>query len=204
MRFFVLRPQVGSDAETAYEPVGDVRLGEAPRCPQCGGYTGLKKWLPPYRVRLRTFGKCLGDVAFDVGRDLIVSDRFLNAWRSAGLSDLPADQVEVVARKRNREEIERRTYFHVAAPRTEARLDCRRSKVVRQGLSTCELCGKPGIVNAIRGVYIDESSWKGEDIFVPWGLNGFTVVTERVPMLATKNHLKNVTVMPSEAFYWGP
>lgn len=206
MKFFVLHPWIGSDAETSYEPVGEARLGEAPRCPKCGIYVGQKGWIPPYVVRLRAFGAWVGDVAYDVAStDLVVSDRFLSAWQDAGLRGLEdAKPAEVVATRRALEGEKGKSFFHVLPLRIGTRIDYSRSKVIRQGSSTCDLCGGQGMVDGIRGLWINESSWKGEDLFAPWGVNGITMVTERVQQLASKHELRNVTVTPSESFRWEP
>ncbi len=206
MKFFVLHPWIGFDAETSYEPVGEVRLGEAPRCPKCGIYVGMRRWLPPYVVRLQAFGARIGDVAFDLaGGDLVISDRFVTAWRSSGLHGLEEiDPVVVVATRHGAKGETGRSFFHAVAPRTESRIDYSRSKIVRQGQATCDLCGGTSVVDAIQGLCIDESSWKGEDLFAPWGVNGITVVTERVPSLASEHGLKNVTATPIESFHWDP
>lgn len=203
MNFFVLSASIGSDAETVYEPIGKPRLGEAPRCPTCGTFVGNKPWLPPYRVRLQTFGTLIGDIAFDLAsKDLLLSERFVRTSEESGLCGLEADPVEVVEMPRG--VAGSFTFFHAVAPRTGARIDRNRTRVSRTEPPTCDLCGGPGITNAIDGLWIDETSWNGADIFSPWGVNGVTVVTERVPLMAAHYHLKNVTITPSEAFRWDP
>lgn len=204
MRFFVLHPWIGCDTETSYEPVGKVRQGEAPTCPQCGSYVGPIEWLPPYVVRVRRFGAEIGDVAFgSASNGLLISHRFLAAWRSSVLRGLEkVDAVRVVATRRVAGDETGHSWLRVAVPRTDARIDARRSRIVRQGPVTCDFCGGTSIVDAFLRLCIDESSWKGEDIFRPWGVNGVTVVTERVPLLASAHGLKNVTVTPIESFEW--
>jgi hypothetical protein len=199
MKFYVLDSMIGSDTETSYEPV-DKKRGEAPRCPVCNGYIGLKMWLPPYVVNLDLYGSPIGDVAFGTGNDLLVSDRFVDAWRSEQLRGVDAfDPVDIVRVKGNRKRRPVPSYFHIAPPRTEARIDKGRSKIVHDGPVTCDLCGGAGI-DAILELCIDESSWCGEDIFIPWGMYGVTVVTERVLSLASQYELKNVTTTPIESF----
>jgi hypothetical protein len=64
MRFLLLKKLVGNEAETDYEKPDDTNRGDAPTCPRCGGYVGMKVWLPPYRVELYRYGRQWGDIAF--------------------------------------------------------------------------------------------------------------------------------------------
>ena len=204
MPFLVLHPVVGSAAETAYEPIAPV-LGEAPRCPRCGLYVGMKAWLPPYRVRLRVLGDRVGDVAFGSGGDLLLSDAFVEAWRKAALQGL-GDAVPVQIETIQPEHVAQRLsgFHHVAVQREDAAVDPEGSHIVRRGPLDCKLCEGPGLVEAILGFRIAEGSWNGADLFMPWGLNGILVVTERVAALAAQYNLANVTTTPVEEYRWDP
>jgi hypothetical protein len=201
MQFYILEGVVGSEAETWFEPIGEPKLGDAPRCPKCGRWVGMKPRYPPYVVRLRVFGHAVGDVAFDMASDdLVVSACFLDAWTSAGLRGLQrAEKVELRGLGESRRASQVGPYFLVRPGRTGARIDASRSQVARVRPETCSLCGGSD-VEAVLSLRIDESSWRGEDIFIPWGLAAVTVVTDRVVALAREHHLYNVTVKPIEAY----
>src|SRR5690349_12076663 len=102
MNFFEISSQVGGSHETDASKVKPNR-GDADRCPKCGGFITMLKWLPPFRVELEVFGKALGDVAFGTGDDLILSERFLEAWTREGLKGLhDVTPVEIVRVKPKR------------------------------------------------------------------------------------------------------
>jgi hypothetical protein len=204
MRFHVLKGVVGSEAETWYEPIGEPRLGEAPRCPVCGNWIGGKEPLPPYVAKLRAFGHIVGDVAFDMASDdLLVSERFLCVWHDAGLHGLEgAGDVELRGLGASARASQVGRYYHVRPGRTGARIDVAESCLMHAGPVTCPLCGGAGI-DAILALRIDEASWGDEDIFIPWGLYACTVVTDRVVSLAAEHGLQNVTTIPIEAYRWG-
>ena len=109
-RFFVL--QKGSlesryDVD-AYEVEGykaePVNHGEAARCPKCGSAIGMLPWRPPYRARLELHGKELGDFIECPGDELLVSERFAQAFREEGLRGLegfhPVEIVRVSRKQR--------------------------------------------------------------------------------------------------------
>ena len=79
MSFFVLE-QFPDESQTGFRTdflqTEDVNRGPAPRCPTCGGYTGMLAWLPPFRVELETWGNTVGDLALGNGADILVSERF--------------------------------------------------------------------------------------------------------------------------------
>jgi hypothetical protein len=201
MRFHVLDGVVGSEAETWFEPVGEPKLGDAPRCPECGRWVGMKLRNPPYVVRLRVFGGPVGDVAFDMASDdLLVSSRFVSAWNTEGLRGLEwAEEVSLKGLGESQRASQVGPYFLVRPARTGTRIDALGSQLVRAGPETCALCGGAD-VEAILSLRIDETSWRGEDIFIPWGLAAVTVVTERVVSLAAAYELRNVTTTPIEGF----
>jgi hypothetical protein len=78
-------------------------VGDAPRCPRCGGPIGMRPSLPPIRIELETWGKRFGDVAIDAGNEVLVSERFKDAFQSVGLTGLspfmPAEVVKAIARR---------------------------------------------------------------------------------------------------------
>lgn len=59
-------------------------------------------------------------------------------------------------------------------------------------------------MEAYSGIRLVDDSWTGDDIFMPWGLNGMTVVTDRVVALASARRLANVTTTPLEEYSWDP
>ncbi len=203
MRFFVLHPVIGSDAETTFRPIGNPVFGEAPRCPACGRFVGMKPWLPPYKVSLQGYGNTLGDLAFGASTDLLFSGSFLNAWRRErlrGLEKIDSVHVASVQPKSFKNTLQEYSLVHIK--RSTVRLD-RSHTVLRRPPADCERCGGPGPINAILALRIDESSWAREDIFTPLGVANI-VVTENVVRLAADYQLLNITTTVVEDFRWDP
>lgn len=203
MKFFVLKYTVGSENETAYDSSDDRVLGDAPKCVSCGAWIGLRPWLPPYRATLQVYGRFLGDIAFESGNDLLLSERLLTAWDSrklGGLSKL--SPVEVLGVKPKRFSKQTQPYFHFAVPRSETYIDFKKSKIRYSTPISCKVCYAAD-VDAVKRLVIDESTWTGEHIFEPRGLPA-KIVTERVVRLAEEFDLKNVTTVPVEEYVWNP
>lgn len=203
VRFFVLDATVGTAYETDFDPAyAEAGLGEAPSCPNCGSLAGGRRWLAPRRAVIHRRGQQFGDVAFGPGEPL-VSGRFREAWEAERLKGI-VEFGEVEARLRPRPMGDPMRYWECELERgaAMARAMAERRKVKRRPI--CPYCGNGSILNAIHGVSIDESTWNGADIFVPWGLIGITIVTGRVLELADKYSLLNVTTTPVEDYLWDP
>jgi hypothetical protein len=109
MAFYVLarksQSEYGSECDTEFLAAEDARYGEAPRCPVCGEFTGMRQRLPPFRVELELQGRQFGDVVTGSGgSDLLVSPRFEDIYRSHGLTGLegfePVEIVQLRSRRR--------------------------------------------------------------------------------------------------------
>lgn len=101
-RFFVLKHARGSEHDTDFVAEGD-NVGEAPRCPQCGGIVGMRLWLPPYRGKLEQLGSQLADFVPGPGNGILLSERMAEAFRAEGLTGLEGFQpVEVRMHQRRR------------------------------------------------------------------------------------------------------
>lgn len=202
MLFHVLTQVVGAPFETDAEKLEPIHRGDAAKCPQCGNFVGMLPWLPPYRVALKAFGKTLGDVAFATGDDLVVSQRFRDAWIAAGLKGVtefsPFERIRIRPARLGRGHSP--VYYHVAPQLWNTRVDPTRSLIEYDNRYLCEKCGSPN-VESVRGFAIDESSWSGEDIFYAWGMPGSIVVTDRVRKLRDDYGLTNVNLTPVEEYF---
>jgi hypothetical protein len=177
----------------------------SPRCPQCGEGTGSRTWLPPYRVALVVERGGLTDVAFAPGMDLLFSSPLLENWNAAGLRGLLGQEPVEIVKLRPKRYIEQAPrYFHAFAGRTTTRIDEQRSGVVRRGVIYCEFCKSGSGINWIDGFAIDESTWSGDDIFVPWGLSGIIVVSDRVRELRDEHGMTGAVLIPVEQYVWDP
>ena len=207
-RFFVLEKgttfsRYDADAETT-EPVN---LGEGANCPRCGYPIGMRTWLPPYRVELVLYGEQPGDFMKVAGDDLLVSERFAQAFREEGLTGLegfhPVEVVRVRRKRRGSTLAHIPRYFAVKACFGRAAVDVTRSRLDYGKPPTCEDCRSAGL-NAIHGFTLEEGTWRGEDIFHPRGLLGVLTVSERFERFVEKHGFTNMRLTPSEQYVWNP
>jgi hypothetical protein len=207
-RFFVLEKggtfsRYDADAEKA-EPVS---REEGPCCPRCGYPIGMMKWLPPYRVDLVRYGEEFGDFVESSGDDLLVFERFAQAFREEGLMGLEGfHSVEVVRVRRARRGPKPSYvpgYFVVRPCFGRAAVDLSRSHVVYGKTPTCAECRAAGL-DAIFGFTLEEGTWRGEDVFYPRGLLGVLTVSERFERFVVKHGFTNMRLTPSEEYVWNP
>jgi len=174
---------------------------DPPKCPVCGDYVGMLLWLPPYHAEITVHGRELGDIIKCAGMNLLVSDRLRRAWQDAGLRGIemfsPVERIRVRPARLGRRTL---SYYHVQPRYSGTRVDLEHSLIEYDRPITCHHCVNAG-VDSVRGFTIDESSWTGEDLFVPWGLNGDIVVTDRVRQLRDEHGLTNMNLTPVEEYF---
>lgn len=204
-RFYVLdEPRAGSpkDKEAGtHARSDDVKVGEAPICPVCGGYTGMLPWLPPYRIELETYGRRFGDLAFSSGGKLLVSDRFQEVWEANDLKGItafePAEVVKVTRHKRLVGDPPR--YYLAQVVRSQAAIDQEASGMEREPNVVCKACRVSGILKRWKRVVIEAGTWTGEDLFVARGLSDF-IASSRFKEVCDANDLKNAYLIPAEEY----
>jgi len=209
MRFFVLERKPTGTNEAGRTDVmqeEDFTVGESPRCPTCGGFIGMLKWLPPYRVEMDIWGSHFGDFAFGGGSEwLLVSDRFRSIYEREGLKGLSGfDPVEVTKTTRHNKKLPGNPpqYFKVDVVRSQTPVDQAASGFEwSERALICPVCliPKEGIIKRWRGVVIRPASWQGEDIFVPRGV-GELVATSRFKELCEVNEVRNAVFVPAESY----
>ncbi|WP_240359439.1 hypothetical protein [Pyxidicoccus trucidator] len=170
----------------------------------------MLKWLPPYRVKLKLYGEEPGDMAQSLGggSDLIVSERFADAFRSAGLTGLhgfgPVDVLKVQRQRRGTNtRFTLPQYLAVTMTFGSALVDEPRSQILRPGPFDCDYCRAVG-TDGINGFSLEPGSWNGDDIFEPRGLPGIYVVSERFARLVSDHQLTNTVLTPTEQYVWDP
>lgn len=205
MRFYTLQHTVGVPDETTYVQAGRVVRGAPPICPSCGSIAGALSWQPPRRAVVVRYGKDFGDVAYGDAEELLISARFRLAWEGAGLQGISefAELEEVRFRPRPKSPLQY-CYCRVAQRgRVQVLQGATRPDSGATG-DPCGLCGNGrGILDAVGAFEIDNGSWDGSDIFVPWNL-GSVVVTQPFVDWASENHLTNVHPIAAEDHWFDP
>jgi hypothetical protein len=208
-RFFVLEEgALGSRYDADLEKAEPVNRADAPRCPRCGDIIGLLTWLPPYRVKLELHGEELGDFIDGVGYELLVSERFVEAFRAEGLTGLEGfHPVEVLRarrmRKKSRTPLTVPHYSVVWPCFGRAAVDLVLNRVRFSTPPTCAECRATGI-DATHGFVLEPGTWAGEDIFRPRGMQGKVIVSERFKDFVERHELTNIRLTPTEEFVRDP
>lgn len=208
-RFFILeKGELWSRYDVDADKLEPVNRGEGPDCPRCGGAIGMLEWLPPYRVELVLHGEELGDFLEPSGDDLLVSERFAQAFREEGLTGLegfhPVEVVRVRRKRRGPKPAHVPHYLAVTACFSRAAVDLAHSRIVyADDPPTCEEC-REATKNAIYGYTLEPGTWRGEDIFRPRGLYGCLTVSERFVRFVERHGFTNLKLTPTEQLVWDP
>jgi hypothetical protein len=167
----------------------------------------MKRWLPPYRVELVLHGEELGDFIKATGDDLLVSERFAQAFREEGLTGLegfhPVEVVRVRRKRRGPKPALVPHYLAVTACFGRAAVDVARSRIRYSKPPTCEECRSEG-VDTIHGFTLEAGTWQGEDIFRPRGMQGRLVVSERFARFVERHGFTNMRLIPTEELVSDP
>ncbi|ATB30254.1 hypothetical protein MEBOL_003714 [Melittangium boletus DSM 14713] len=168
---------------------------------------GMLTWLPPYRVDLILHGEEYGDLVRIAGDDVLLSERFANAFREEGLTGLDGFHPVEVRRVRRERKGPKPSHVPNYVVATvcfgRAAVDLTRSRVRYVKTPTCEECRYEGY-EAVRGFTLEPGAWRGEDVFVPRGLQGQFVVSERFERFVTHHGFTHLRLTPTEEFVWNP
>jgi hypothetical protein len=206
-RFFVLQKgPLWSRYDVDVEELNKNR-GEAACCPKCSSAIGLLTWLPPYSVRLVLHGEELGDFIECMGDELLVSERFAQAFREEGLTGLEGFhpvEIQRISRKRRGPKPAHIPQYRVVSPCFgRAAVDMVRSLIHYEAPPTCEEC-LTTVKDAIHGFALQPGTWQGEDISRPRGLYGRLLVSERFERFVVRHGFTNMHLTPTEELVWDP
>lgn len=205
MEFYCLeQPKIGSpeDRECGLRALKteDAKFGDPVFCPKCRSPLSMMEWLPPFEIELETFGKRYGDVA-SIGRDLIISERFAQAYASSGLTGLtsvaPVEIVKLIHR-RGKPKTPPPRYFKAAVAQSRTTIDQQASGFVwEEPTKVCPECLFDSIKRYQKQIVLADT-WTGEDVFVPRG--GFGVlVNERFKAFVAENQLIGIRLIPTDS-----
>ena len=206
MLFFVLKhpKRPVDDALTDFLPAVGSKRGDAPRCPTCGNVVGMMPELPPVRVELETWGRRFGDLAFGVSNEVLVSERFKDAFILSGLTGFsrftPVEIVKITAR---REKIPEQVpnYFITMPGGSRAAVDDRASDIDYERRWTCQEC-RIGYMKRLRRLVLESNTWSGEDVFIPRGLPGTIVTSERFKAFCDRHAFTNCLLVEADRHHF--
>jgi hypothetical protein len=192
--FWVLDPPMMVGATAFAEPV-DATYGDAPTCAVCSKPIGPRRWIPPYKVRLRSGTRTdkPGDSITGPGFDgFLATTNLQAAYIEASLSGvIDWRPVEIVNWSGS-------PYRLTVLPDPTARADVARMDIEFSRSPDCSNC-QQGTIVGYRGVVVDESTWNGDDIFLLMNL-GLLVVTDRFKTIVDENEFTGLSFEPASNF----
>ena len=191
--FFLLnRINIFDDKYYAYaEPIEQVTGNVAPKCPKCGEAVGKLDWFEPRKIKLSK--PKYGDFVYGVR--LLVSENFKNAYEKSNLKGikefLPVNVVKV--NRLGKKPLPEMRYYTINLMYSFATIDLDKSKIYGKPMGRyCELCKRTGIwINEIDGLYIDDSNWKGEDIFHIYEMGSTIFISQKFVDFCLDNNFSN-------------
>lgn len=209
MNFYVLEPEGGLMFGTVWayaDQVDPVLVGEVMhRCPRCGApVSGGLEWLLPHRIKLSSAKpEKWGDFLWGAGFNLMVSGRFRSLYEDEKLTGIltfyPPAEIVGAGRKKARDLTATLPEYHLVTIKWgAANLDDAASRMVRESVK-CSFC-RSGIKRSWERLFIEPGSWDGSDIFVPRGLGGTILVSQRFKALAETHELKNTLFVPAQNY----
>ena len=137
------------------------------------------------------------------GDGFLVSERFTEAYHRENLTGfsgfLPVEVVRTVRRSRSRKPFQVPRYLYAWSEFSHTSVDVVRSHFHRDKPFTCDWC-RQSLLHGIRGFFIEEGSWTGEDVFRPRGLAGINVVSERFADFVQRHGFTNMLLIPTEQY----
>lgn len=203
MQFFKIDDVISDDgqpAESQFVASPGARVGDAPMCTTCGGFTGMCAWLPPLRIELETWGNSYPDLVLS-GAVLLVTHRFVEHWNDSGLIGLDNVRPVQITRVRSHRKMKAAVpaYYFARANTGTTAIDLEASEFEHEG-QVCSACRLGDVLKRWKRIVIEESTWSGADMFVPRGLPSSIFVTQRVIELVERRKLLNASFIPAESF----
>lgn len=191
--FFLLNTiDIFDDKKYAYtEPIEIVTGEVGPICPKCGAPVGWLDWIEPRRVKLSK--PKYGDFVY--GLRMLVSENFKNAYEKSKLKGikefLPVNVMKV--NYLGKKPFPQTRYYSISLMYSLAKVDLNKSKITGQVRERhCDLCmPKRTTIDEVDGLYIDDSNWKGEDIFHLYEMGSTIFVSQKFVDFCLENKFGN-------------
>ncbi len=159
-------------------------VAASPVCPTCNGFIGSLQIVPPIHVSLETYSGQFGDVAFGSVDQILVSERFKQAYKARDMRGLesfnPVEVLDHVKQNGMADDVVMPAYYHCPIVRSRATFDSAASEFEWDGpASKCKDCCCDGILLGYERLVLIPESWEGHAIFYARGSVGTIVVTEQ-------------------------
>jgi hypothetical protein len=194
MNFYVISNHLFDDRTFAMAEEKDPQYDRAPRCEKCGAPIGMRKWLPPYQVKLSK--KKIGDVTFGSVFPFLLSRRAAEAIQKHELKGvIEMIAVEIV----NHPDVG--LYWPVIQSQDTLLIDEVKSGVIRNAdPPQCPFCHVGATLYWFDYLVPIKDTWKGQDLLIPPQFPGFVVVSERFVAMIKEERLTNFKFTLMEQF----
>lgn len=205
MAYYVLTayyPSRDTGAETDYAKMDPIRLGDPLFCDSCNRAISALCWLPPFRVELEVWNACFGDISFGTGEELLVSEKFKQAWEEWGLTGLTGFDPVIVSRVRRHKRFQATppNYYRVAVKRDPVRIDQKVSGFVWDGKPQCEDCNLGKEILCFDKIALHRDDQPQHNLFIPRGMPCLYMADQRFADFCQKERIANAMLVPADEY----
>jgi hypothetical protein len=197
MSFYVLNNHLFDDDNYAIsEKIPPINLAPADRCVVCNSPISLKKWLPPYNVRVTK--KQLGDFIFGDVHPFLVSQRFKDLYEAGGYRGIGSfSPVHLFFR---RQPLKVDYYFPEIPPNYHAR-DFDRSGVKYDQSAICQRCQRGGEIDdsMMVGLFWKDEASITDDVLKNTMTSGYSF-SQRLKDAMEAAGITNTVFVPAEVY----
>lgn len=171
-------------------------------CPECGNRVSGGYWLRPREVVLNRHKAPDFLYAYCDNEPFVVTERVLDAMRSAGLTGLlKAEEIETVRFQRNpKQEKYLPKYYHIEVARSRITINHEHSVIKygnRKDGPGCPLCRQvPATYDFFRSLTMNMEAYEGYDIFLTYELCNTLFLSQRFMNMVGEYGLTNLHCTP--------
>ncbi len=208
MKYYLLKPYKKQLFSRIYATASDVepyQMELPDYCLVCHRPVSPMKTIPPYQIAITSANpKKIGDFIFGTGEGLFISDKVYNLFMRENIKDIRIDdRVNIVKMGRIMVEQAQLTppkYFACSVKKGGGKIDVTKSQYKYIKEPQCPYC-QAAIMESCIGQYIQEGTWKGDDIFYPLFGEGI-FITERLKKLLEEHNITGYTAFPGENWWY--
>lgn len=199
MSFFVITNNIFDDTQFAFgeQKETNYATGDAEFCKECGSYTSMLKWLPPYQLSISK--KNLGDFIFGSFVGFIVSKKFKDKFEKTNLSGLSYfKKVELYHDKVLLNE----DYYYPQITQINAFIDLELIEFDDEEL--CDECQKGrSIISRINGIIFKNQKIINEDIFFTTAIGqSVIIISSKFKEFLIKEEFTNIKYIEAARYKW--
>lgn len=193
MNFFIVANNLFDDSEYAIADSRNATYGTSPKCDECGGPIGSRRWLPEFIVKLSK--KKFGDFVFGSVNPFLVTEKIVKIIHDNNINGIVNFNQVVVTNNQNA-----KLYFP-EIKYGSLLIDEYLSGFVRSSPIKCKVCMLGGVISSYGMLTADMTTWDGLDIFRLKQLPGTIVLSDRFYDLCKENAVTNLSVKEMQDYY---